>query len=98
MSMYNRLEINRYQTVINQDGHPLALVSIGTTLCEKSLRIEELGMSKQASSGFEIMFSKPRTLPMTDQQHCFEWPVLQRHMSHEFFSKKKVIITSRRKR
>ena len=37
MSKYNFSEINRYQNVINQGGHPIALVSIVTTLCEKSL-------------------------------------------------------------
>ena len=31
------LEIQRYQNVINQGGHPIALVSMGTTLREKSL-------------------------------------------------------------
>ena len=37
MSMYNCSEINRYQNVINQGGHPIALVSMVTTLCEESL-------------------------------------------------------------
>ena len=35
--MYHCLEIQRYQNVINQGGHPIALVSMVTTLCEKSL-------------------------------------------------------------
>ena len=37
MSMYNCFEIQRYQNVINQGGHPIALVSMVTTLWEKSL-------------------------------------------------------------
>ena len=37
MSMYNCSEINSYQNVINEGGHPIALVSMVTTLCEKSL-------------------------------------------------------------
>ena len=37
MSMYNCFEIQRYQNVINQDGQPIALVSMVTTLWEKSL-------------------------------------------------------------
>ena len=35
--MYNCPEIKRYQNVINQGGHPIALVSIGTALCEMNL-------------------------------------------------------------
>ena len=35
--MYNCSKIHRYQYVINQGGHPIALVSMVTTLCEKSL-------------------------------------------------------------
>ena len=37
MCMYNCSKIHRYQYVINQGGHPIALVSMVTTLCEKSL-------------------------------------------------------------
>ena len=37
MSMYNCSEINRYRNVINKGGLPIALVSMVTTLCEKSL-------------------------------------------------------------
>ena len=36
--MHNCSEINRYQNVIIQSGHPIALVSIVTTLCEKSIQ------------------------------------------------------------
>ena len=34
-------EIKRYQNKINQGGHPIALVSIVTTLCEKSLYTQD---------------------------------------------------------
>ena len=37
MAMHEHVQLFRYQNVINQGGHPIALVSIGTTLCEKSL-------------------------------------------------------------
>ena len=37
MYMYNCSKIHRYQYVVNQGGHPIALDSMVTKLCEKSL-------------------------------------------------------------
>ena len=72
--MYSCSKIHRYQNVINQGGHPIALVSMVTTLCEKSLykwngdRVER-GESRKPSEPAtgEMIFPDPVSPPKSPQ-------------------------------
>ena len=62
--MYNCFEIQRYQNVINQGGHPIALVSMVTALREKSLQATHARGAPQAFSFHSSTHSQAR-LPFT---------------------------------
>ena len=60
--MYSCSKIHRYQNAINQGGHPIALVSMVTTLCEKSLYPVS---SLQVEARTNVMFvCWPKALPL----------------------------------